>query len=58
MTILETMAERKTAMLEQDELFIALPGGLGILEEISEAIAGARVGTLNKHCVIFNLIGY
>ena len=27
MTIVETMAERKTAMLEQDELFIALPGG-------------------------------
>lgn len=48
MTIVETMAERKTAMLEQDELFIALPGGLGILEEISEAIAAARVGKLNK----------
>ena len=39
MTIVETMAERKTAMLEQGDLFIALPGGLGTLEEISEAIA-------------------
>ena len=58
MTIVETMAERKTAMLEQDELFIALPGGLGILEEISEAIAAARVGKLNKPCVFFNLNGY
>ena len=58
MTIVETMAERKTDMLEQDELFIALPGGLGILEEISEAIAAARVGKLNKPCVFFNLNGY
>ena len=58
MTIVETMAERKTAMLEQDELFIALPGGLGILEEISEAIAAARVGKLDKHCVFFYLNGY
>lgn len=58
MTIVETMAERKTAMLEQDELFIALPGGLGILEEISEAIAAARVGKLDKPCVFFNLNGY
>ena len=40
------------------ELFIALPGGLGILEEISEAIAAARVGKLNKPCVFFNLNGY
>ena len=45
-------------MLEQGELFIALPGGLGILEEISEAIAAARVGKLNKPCVFFNLNGY
>ena len=58
MTIVETMAERKTAMLEQGELFIALPGGLGTLEEISEAIAAARVGKLDKPCVFFNLNGY
>ena len=58
MTIVETMAERKTAMLEQGELFIALPGGLGILEEISEVIAAARVGKLDKPCVFFNLNGY
>ena len=44
MTIVKTMAERKTAMLEQGELFIALPGGLGTLEEISEAIAAAQIG--------------
>ena len=35
MTIVETMAERKTAMLEQGELFIALPGSLGTLEKTS-----------------------
>lgn len=58
MTIVETMAERKTAMLEQGDLFIALPGGLGTLEEISEAIAAARVGKLDKPCVFFNLNGY
>ena len=58
MTIVETMAERKTAMLVQGDLFIALPGGLGTLEEISEAIAAARVGKLDKPCVFFNLNGY
>ena len=56
----EIAYERLTSMtiVEQDELFIALPGGLGILEEISEAIAAARVGKLNKPCVFFNLNGY
>ena len=35
-------------MLEQGELFIALPGGLGTLEETLEAIAAARVGKFGQ----------
>ena len=35
MTIVETMAERKTAMLEQGDLLSHFQGGLGTLEEIS-----------------------
>ena len=55
----EIAYEGLTSMtIVQGDLFIALPGGLGTLEEISEAIAAARVGKLDKPCVFFNLNGY
>ena len=38
------MAERKAAMLEKGDVCLALPGGPGTLEEITEMVSWARIG--------------
>ena len=40
----ETMAERKSLMLESAEAFIALPGGIGTLDEFFEALTLRQLG--------------
>ncbi|MDB5440190.1 MAG: hypothetical protein JWM33_2617 [Caulobacteraceae bacterium] len=42
--IVESMHERKLAMLEQSDAVIALPGGVGTLEELIETLSWARLG--------------
>jgi hypothetical protein len=48
--VTETMGQRKAKMLELGEVFLAFPGGVGTLEEISEVMSreknGAAVQTL------------
>lgn len=55
--VVDTMAERKERMLELGDAYIALPGGPGTLEEISEAIAAARLGRHGKPCILYNVNG-
>ena len=54
----ETMAERKVLMMEMGEAYIALPGGIGTLDEISEVIALATLDKHAKPCIIYNKNGY
>ncbi len=54
----KTMAERKAEMISAGDAFIALPGGPGTLEEISEVISCVRLGILNKPVIIMNVNGY
>ncbi|MBF0777919.1 TIGR00730 family Rossman fold protein [Streptococcus cuniculi] len=54
----ETMSERKLALIQEADVFIALPGGPGTLEEISEVISWARIGKNDKPCILFNIAGY
>ena len=42
----DSMAERKTRMIELGDAFIALPGGVGTLEEIAEIIGVDTLGYL------------
>jgi len=56
--LVETMSERKQKIAELGEAFIALPGGLGTLEEISEVMSWARIGQNNSPCILFNVEGY
>lgn len=54
----DTMAERKTRMIELSDAAIALPGGPGTLDEISEVICLSRL-KLCRHPVAFvNTGGY
>ena len=54
----DTMAERRTIMLEMGSAYIALPGGSGTLDEISEAIVLAGLGKHEKPCILYNKIGF
>ena len=54
----ETMAERKVIMMELSDAFIALPGGSGTLDEISEVIVLAALGKIKKPCILYNKAGF
>jgi len=53
-----SMHERKALMAELSDGFIALPGGLGTLEEISEMLTWAQLGFHKKPCGLLDICGY
>ena len=52
------MAERKAKMIELGDAFIALPGGTGTLEEITEVMSKVSLNQLDAPCILYNLDGY
>ena len=54
----ENMHERKAKFLEGVDGLVALPGGVGTLEELLEAISLKRLGQFTKPIVILNTKGY
>ncbi len=56
--VIRTMHERKTIMAELADGFIALPGGIGTLEELCEILAWAQLGLHDKPCGLLNVSGY
>jgi uncharacterized protein (TIGR00730 family) len=52
--IVRTLHERKAVMAEYSDAFVALPGGLGTLEELAEVISWAQLGL---HAKPIGLIG-
>jgi len=55
LVVTKDMRERKQKMDEISDGFIALPGGFGTLEEISEMITGKQLGYHNKSLVFLNV---
>ena len=56
--ITETMAERKQKMIAMGEAFLAFPGGIGTLEEMSEVMSLVKLKRLNKPFCFLNFSGY
>jgi uncharacterized protein (TIGR00730 family) len=56
--VTHSMHERKTLMAELSDGFIALPGGIGTLEEIFEVWTWAQLGFHAKPCGLLNVAGY
>jgi uncharacterized protein (TIGR00730 family) len=56
--VVTSMHERKTLMAELSDGFIALPGGLGTLEEIFEVLTWAQLGLHQKPCGLLNIRAY
>jgi uncharacterized protein (TIGR00730 family) len=53
--VVETMHERKALMAGLADGFMALPGGLGTLEEIFEMMTWAQLGVHHKPCGLLNI---
>ncbi len=56
--IVKSMHERKAMMAEIADGFIALPGGIGTLEEFFEIWTWAQLGMHEKPCGLLNAAGY
>lgn len=56
--VVGSMHERKYVMAELADGFIALPGGLGTLDELFEALTWAQLGFHDKPCALVNTCGY
>ena len=54
----DTMAVRKTKMIEYGDTFVALPGGIGTLEEIVEVISLNQLDRIAKPYAFMNVNGY
>lgn len=56
--IVESMHERKALMASLSDGFIALPGGIGTIEEFVEVLTWAQLGIHCKPCGLLNIGGY
>ncbi|MFT7461774.1 MAG: hypothetical protein ACI9EF_000108 [Pseudohongiellaceae bacterium] len=56
--VVESMHERKFLMASLADGFVALPGGVGTLEEITEALTWTQLGVHAKPCGLLNIAGY
>jgi uncharacterized protein (TIGR00730 family) len=56
--IVGSMHERKSLMADLSDGFIAMPGGLGTVEEFFEVLTWAQLGFHTKPCGVLNICGY
>lgn len=56
--IVDSMHQRKALMAELSDGFIALPGGIGTLEELFEIWTWAQLGHHTKPCALLNVGGF
>jgi len=56
--LVASMHERKATMAALAEAFIALPGGLGTLEELLEMLTWSQLGIHDKPLALLNVAGY
>ncbi|MBX2839646.1 MAG: TIGR00730 family Rossman fold protein [Gammaproteobacteria bacterium] len=58
LVVVGDMHERKALMAERSDGFIALPGGLGTLEELFEVLTWSQLDLHQKPCGLLNVAGY
>jgi uncharacterized protein (TIGR00730 family) len=56
--VVESMHDRKALMSELADAFLALPGGLGTLDELFESLTWAQLGLHGKPVGLLNVDGY
>jgi uncharacterized protein (TIGR00730 family) len=56
--VVEDMHQRKKLMFDKSDAFVALPGGIGTLEELVEQLTWAQLGRHTKPIVLVNIAGF
>ncbi|MEL7219710.1 MAG: TIGR00730 family Rossman fold protein [Bacteroidota bacterium] len=56
--VVKDMHERKAKMVDLSDVFVALPGGVGTLDEIVETFTLFKIGFIDKPSGILNVDGY
>jgi len=56
--IVDSLHERKALMIDLSDAFIALPGGMGTMEELFEVLAWLQIGLHSKPCGLLNTCDY
>ena len=54
----DNLSDRKQLMMDQSDVFIALPGGIGTLDEVFTVAASATIGYHNKLVILYNMKGF
>ncbi|TEU10383.1 MAG: TIGR00730 family Rossman fold protein [Anaerolineales bacterium] len=58
MIVTESMAERKAHMEQNADAFVALPGGFGTLEELTQVITMKQLNYVSGAIVVLNVAGF
>jgi len=56
--VVDSLHQRKALMAELADAFLALPGGIGTLDELSEALTWSQLGIHRKSLGLLNVAGY
>ena len=56
--VVESMSERKQLMSDLSDAFVALPGGIGTLDELAEVWTWTQLGVHSKPCGLVNINGF
>lgn len=56
--VVNSMSTRKNRMIELGDVFVAMPGGIGTLEEITEILTLKRLRRTDKRAFFYNINGY
>jgi uncharacterized protein (TIGR00730 family) len=56
--VVDDMHERKRLMFEKSDAFVALPGGIGTLEELVEQLTWSQLGRHTKPIIVANIDGF
>ncbi len=54
----DNLTDRKQLMMDQSDVFIALPGGIGTLDEIFTVAASATISYHQKPVILYNMKGF
>lgn len=54
----DNLSDRKQLMMDQSDVFVALPGGIGTLDELFTVAASATIGYHRKRVILYNMKGF
>lgn len=52
------LSDRKDVILRESDILVALPGGVGTLDEVFHVVAAATIGYHSKRMVLYNIDGF